>query len=97
MVGRKPRGFYPIELPTITNPGVNHGSNPGSTRDPQSSVGPQVGLSSIDRAQCTGGSAKTPAGIFLVLDPATDGGTAVNELGLRLHNTALSSQFYPWY
>jgi hypothetical protein len=28
-------------------------------------------------------------GIFLVLDPAIDGGTAVNEL--RLHNTALLS------
>jgi hypothetical protein len=31
--------------------------------------------------QSTGGSAKTP-GIFLVLDPATDDGAAVNELHL---------------
>jgi hypothetical protein len=40
------------------------------------------------QVQSTGGSAKTP-GIFLVLDPATDGGAAVNEL--PLHNTALLS------
>jgi hypothetical protein len=40
------------------------------------------------RVQSTGDSAKTSV-IFLVLDPATDVGAAVNEL--RLHNTALLS------